>query len=76
MKTSLTLTPEAFVRNGPVFGTGRPFMYKVQGLPDSLSARIAEMHGRWQILVQRNHVGRWTRSTKIQKRLWSVSRKS
>ncbi len=39
-------------------------MYKVQGLPDSLSARIAEMHGRWQILVQRNHVGRWTGSYK------------
>ena len=56
----LRLVPKTWSGEGGERTTDSPFAYDVAGLPDSLSIEIAEMNGRWRLLVVRDGIhGDW-----------------
>jgi len=66
MKYTLTLHEDAWLRDGPLFASGEIIGYKVGGMPDGKSARIANCgapnRNDWQILRINadNTQGEWT----------------
>lgn len=62
---NLTLREIAALRDGQVYGTGRPVQCEVEGLPSGNRAMIANFGGpqkaKWQVMRIKNDVsGGWT----------------
>ena len=56
----LRLVPRTGGRSIGLQGGDQPLGYDVAGLPPNLAIEIAEMNGRWQLLVVRDgDVGEW-----------------
>ena len=57
---SLTLVPKPLSRSRGLQGGDLPIAYDVAGLPPDLAIEIAEIDGRWQLLVVRDgEAGDW-----------------
>ena len=57
---SLTLVPKARGRSFGLQAGDQPMAYEVAGLPPDLAVEIAELDGRWQLLVVRDgQAGDW-----------------
>ena len=57
---ALTLVPKARGRGFGVQAGDQPMAYEVAGLPPDLAVEIAELDGRWQLLVVRDgEAGDW-----------------
>src|ERR1035437_3323169 len=54
MKSNFTLHPDAWLRDGPKFGSGQVIGYRVGGMPDGRTARIANFgapaRNDWRIM--------------------------
>ena len=54
MQQTLTLHEDAWLRDGPIFASGRVTVYRVGGMPDGSTARIANFgapsRNDWRIM--------------------------
>jgi hypothetical protein len=57
---ALALVPKTSGREAGLQRGDQPMAYEVAGLPPNLSVEVAEMDGRWQLLVVRDgEAGNW-----------------